>query len=332
MVYRRNILILVLLGYQVTRGFKDYPKLDSREDFEQIESCLQQEQIIDISPFEKRAGIRPTHKIKLITLENGLQALFKTGEYHYAEVAGYRLSKLLKVFLVPPTVFRDIAGVQGSLQLYIPVPNLASQPNPSRLLEKAGKKAISDMKLFYYLAGQWDTHYGNQLIAREGKRCRLWLIDNSSMLHRSYSKYRGVTFIEKGMNRNISSYSSKKFPFDSALTIAGDQASLLFRPYISSMEHLLSLSRHPELTYIIWNSTLWLAYSSDGPSHIGRYTPHYFSSTLNACMNLTQENLSHVWAELFLVEPSSTKELIELTLVRRDEILEDSLLTTIIKD
>ncbi len=326
------LIILSLVKYEASGSIIGHSELSSREHFEYMESCLEKEAIVDISPFVKAEGIRPTHKIKLITLESGLKALFKTGEYHYAEVAGYRLSKLLNIFLVPPTIFRTIAGTQGSLQLYIHAPNLASLANPSKVLEKIDKKAISDMQLFYYLAGQWDTHYGNQLIVKKDNVYRLWLIDNSSIYHRSYSKYKSITYIEKGTNTDITSYSSKAFPFENARTITGDQVHTLFSPYISSKMHLRSLSKQPKLTYIIWNSTLWLAYNTKGPSHISRHTTAYFSSTLSACMNLTQENLSQVWDEVLLVEPSSTKELIELMLIRRNELLKDSLLRSIIED
>ena len=88
------------------------------------------------------------------------------------------------------------------------------------------------MKLFYYVAGQWDTHHGNQLVERNDTSYRLWLIDNSGLLHRSYSKYHGVTFIEKGENKGLISNKRKycekdEFPFDKAVTIKGDYKNVL---------------------------------------------------------------------------------------------------------
>lgn len=303
-------------------AFKINHNLETKDDFESIETRLLREPIISVSDFHNVEGVQSTHKIKLITLKSGLKGLFKTGEYHYAEVAGYRLSKLLDMLLVPPTVFRTIEEVQGSLQLYIPAPNLASIPNRSSLLKEIGGKVISEVKLFYYLAGQWDTHYGNQLIEKNDKDYRLWAIDHSGMLHRSYSKYGGRTFIEKGTNSEIPSSTSSEFPFNEAVTLKGAQSYTLLSHFITSKKHLKSLAQHPELTCIIWNSTLWLAHDTEGPTRFGRFTRMRASSFLTASLRLTKENLAHVWAELLILEPSLANELIELTMRRRNELIE----------
>lgn len=320
-----RILTMAWCGYLMSSP-ETPPTLRSRADFESAEMRLHQEPIVGITPFQKGTGAQPTHAIKVITLESGLKALFKTGEYHHAEVAGYRLSKLLGVDLVPPTVYRVIEGVRGSLQLYLNARDRASLPHSSQLLEKMGKKVISDMKLFYYVAGQWDTHQGNQLIEKQGDSYRLWLIDNSGILHRSYSTYGGVTFIEKGYNAQMPSAQGTEFPFKKAITIEGNfiQALKLFSPYIHSKKHIESLSKHEELTYVIWNNTLWLQYNTNGPTRVARHTNHYYSSTIQALKGLTRESLAQVWAELLLSEPEFTQELIDLTLRRRDEVIRAS--------
>ncbi len=323
----KHILLLsvVWCGYSKPSP-KTAPVLNSPTDFESVEIRLQGETIKEVAHFGKITGSKPTHAIKVIILESGLKALFKTGEYHYAEVAGYRLSKLLNINLVPPTVYRIINGVQGSLQLFIDAPDLASLDHRHKYLENLNKKALSDMKLFYYVAGQWDTHHGNQLIEKQGDTYRLWLIDNSSILHRSYSTYGGATFIEKGYNKEVPSLGGTEFPFDKAITIEGDytEALKIFSRYIPSKAHLESLSKHQALTYVLWNNTLWLQYNTDRPSRIARHTKSYYPTTLRALSGLTRENLRQVWAELLLIEPESTQELIELTLMRRDEIIQAS--------
>ncbi len=315
------ILLLILINSSIHALQKNHD-LCTKDDFESIEIRLLSEPVIAVSDFHNVEGVHSTHKIRLITLKSGLKALFKTGEYHYAEVAGYRLSKLLNMLLVPPTVFRTIEKVRGSLQLYIQAPSLASIPNRSSLLNKIGGKAISEIKLFYYLAGQWDTHYGNQLIEKIDRDYKLWIIDHSGILHRSYSKYGDKTFIEKGTNSKIPSFSSSEFPFNNAVTVKGRESYTLLSNFINSKKHLESLIQHPELTYIIWNSTLWLAHDTEGPARFGRFTKMSVPSILNASMILTEENLSHVWRELLVLESNLVKELIKLTLSRRDELID----------
>lgn len=325
----QRVIILGLCSLQFY-GVQSYA-LDSKHDFEVMEQRLQNEKIITTAPFSNSAGVKPFHKIDIVTLESGLKALFKTGRYAYAEVAGYRLSKALNLFLVPPTIFRTIDGTQGSLQLYIPAKDLASMQNPQNLLKKIGEKTISAARFFYYLAGQWDTHYGNQLIEKTDSGYRLWLIDNSSMLHMTQSIYGGVTFVAKGIRLDGPPTASKNFPFEAATKIEGQQIYQVFSPFITSKEYLASLAKRPQ-HYIIWNSTLWVAYDTNRPGTFGRYTTTYSSSLLEVCKTLTTENLTSVWSEWLNVDPYSCKELIKLTLNRRDKLLKASALGDIIKD
>lgn len=326
----KQITVLLVTGYPLVT--QPRPALDKREDFESVAYRLQHEAIVSITPFRKTGGAQATHPIRLITLESGLQGLFKTGEYQYAEVAAYRLSKELNIFLVPPTIFRIIDGQQGSLQLYIDAQDLTSIPGGAKMLNKVSQKAVSDMKVFYYLAGQWDTHHGNQLLEKEHNTYRIWLIDNSGILHRSYSIYKGATFIEKGTNAQVPSDNSATFPFHKARTIEGGHALDIFRPYIPSSKHRERLSLKDTLTYITWKDTLWLLYETEGHSRISRHTTSYCHTTLEALKTLSYENLLQVWAEWLMIDPSSGNELITLILDRRDELLKASLLGSLIPD
>ena len=291
-----------------------------------IEKCLKSEPVVDVvslSSYLKKKGtqVTPTHHIQLITLENDIQGVFKTGNYHYAEVAAYRLSKILGLNLVPPTVFRSINGVQGSLQLYIDAPDLASVSDRHKMFKRVGTKAVSDMKVFYYVAGQWDTHAGNQIITKDDGNA-LWLIDNSGILHRSYSRYGGETFIEKGENFDLPSDTGDTFPFDKVISVKGDYNKLLpiFSPYLSK-GHIRGLSKHTKLAYAIWNHTLWLKRETDGPHRVSRITKRYYTLTLEALRGLSKEDLEQVWSEWLCIEPEHGDELIRLILERRDEIL-----------
>jgi len=326
---KKKILHLVTVLLACTAIQADSLQLDCQDvsHFVEIESRLRKESIhaiTKLSTFLKKRGrdAAATHDIQIVTLESGLKGIFKTGSYHYAEVAAYRLSKILCLHLVPPTVFRTIDGIQGSLQLYIDAPDLSSVSDRNHILKRVGKKAVSAMKIFYYVAGQWDTHAGNQIITKNNSTYALWLIDNSGMLHRSYSRYDGPTFIEKGENYDIPSDTGSIFPFERAITIKGDYEKLLplFCPYLSK-GHIRGLSKHSKLTYAIWNHSLWLKRETDGSHRVSRVTKRYYTSTLEALRGLKKEDLEQVWAEWLRIEPEHGYELIRLILERRDEIL-----------
>src|SRR5262249_7471451 len=141
------------------------PSWNDRLDLQAIEDRLQNEQIADtqsISRYLAKAGKSPkaSHELLLVGLERGLKAVFKTGEYHYAEVAAYRASKALDQRLVPPTVIRTINGKQGSLQFLVESPVDLRKAHGSEHFKKVSAKDKSDMMLFYFVFGQWDNHLG----------------------------------------------------------------------------------------------------------------------------------------------------------------------------
>jgi hypothetical protein len=304
--------------------------LHSKEDCEAIEQRLQHEEIVAISSFSKTGGAKATHTIKLVTLESGIKALFKTGNYPYAEVAGYRLSKILNLFLVPPTVFRTIHHRMGSLQLYIPARDLSSSSDPSKFLSQIGKEAVQKAQFFYYLGGYWDIHYGNQLIEKTDSGHRIWLIDSASILHRTQSRYGGVTFKEKGSPIGSPLLPCSDFPFEQSASIQGEKAYHLYAPYLSE-SHRKILAKTSQ-KYIEWDSTLWIAYETRKLRTFGRYTTTFFKSLLEASKKLTRDDLVSVWSEWLEVDPDSAHQLIDLTLLRRDELLRAALHGRVLED
>ncbi len=252
----------------------------------------------------------------LVPLNSGVDGVFDKGFYHYGEVAAYRASKLLGLRLVPPTVYRKIEGVQGSLQFYIKAPKIRSISSPEQLTAKVGRKALSDMQLFYYVLGQWDTHAGNQLIASYGNKHYLALIDNSLMVHRTYDKYGGPTFSEKGRSEEAYSPLGGEFPYNKVKVIPGSEVKQVFKPYIGSYG-IKRLSRHERVGYVIWNHRLWLRLDRKK----FRFTKRFYQSTLDAFEALDEESLHYAWAGMATYSPKRTRDLVKLTLQRRDEIL-----------
>ena len=103
---------------------------------------------------------------------------------HYAfEVAAYRLSRLLGLELVPPTVLRTLDGREGSLQLWVENAFteadaiLAKRPvfGASRHLQR------QVLKVFDALIYNFDRHQNNLLYGDDG---RIWAIDHTRSFKR----------------------------------------------------------------------------------------------------------------------------------------------------
>jgi len=324
--------IIALIGarkFEYPRVFRSafQPSWDDRLDVDAIEHCLQHEQIADtqnISRYLSKTGTssKASHEMLFVTLESGLKGVFKSGEYHYAEVAAYRACKALGQRLVPPTVIRTINGKQGSLQFLVESPiDVKKGPHGAELFKKVSSKNISDMMLFYFVFGQWDNHRGNQIINVHQGKGYLALIDNSAILHRSYAHYGDYSFIEKGVNKKVYSSCTRSFPFDKAKTIRPqslNQLKSVFKPYISDAAiNKLWMKRKP-ITYCIWCDTLWIKMQgSVKPSS----TKEYYASSLKAYERLHRATLEKIWAEWLLQDREHAQQLIELTLKRRDAML-----------
>lgn len=100
------------------------------------------------------------------------------------EVAAYRLSRILGLRLVPPTVIRRIAGKEGSLQAWVEdaamekTRRLEGRPPPD---EWYWMSQMLTMHVFHNLLGNIDRHQGNVLI---DDAWEAWLIDHIQAFRR----------------------------------------------------------------------------------------------------------------------------------------------------
>jgi hypothetical protein len=126
-----------------------------------------------------------TNEVFFVTLKNGIQGVFKpqSGNSldHFGEVAAYKLSCKLGFSNVPPTVMRKIGEKDGSLQLYV-------KPNYDLLGKNKGEfdkmwgnnnpEEVQNLKIFYYVFGQWDNGPHNMLMIDDAGEKKLIAIDN----------------------------------------------------------------------------------------------------------------------------------------------------------
>lgn len=326
-------LVCPLDAGKTTKLFSSFeqPAWDESLDLKAIEVRLKTESIAQIHRINKvlaheGKSTQGDSAMRLVILESGLKAVFKPGEYRYGEVAAYKANQALGQRLVPPTVLRTIDGMEGSLQFFVESPlDLKKMTNADGIFKKLDPKDLSDMKLFYFVFGQWDTHHGNQIVAFHKGKPFLALIDNAGILHRSFTRYGHYTFIEKGKNAKISTECTELFPYDDAKTIRPGSLEALrrvFGPYVSEKALRKLWSLRKPITYCLWDGTLWMLMYNRGAIIKPSATKRYYASTLKAYEKLDRATLQNVWAEWLSVEKEHAESLICLTLKRRDEMLE----------
>ncbi len=124
------------------------------------------------------AAFRTIHGTKYI-LESGGDGYVAVRDDHAFEVAAYRISRMLGLAMVPPTVPREIDGERGSLQAWV----------ESAMMEKERRKRkiqppdqwywmsqMLTMRLVDNLLANTDRHQGNLLVDPDWE---VWLIDHT---------------------------------------------------------------------------------------------------------------------------------------------------------
>lgn len=97
-------------------------------------------------------------------------------ESHRAEIAAYRLSRLLGLDMVPPAVERRLERRKGAAVMWIEHVRTWDEKNPPRRAGRHWSHQVSRMKLFDQLIGNPDRNQGNLLHDADG---HLFLIDHS---------------------------------------------------------------------------------------------------------------------------------------------------------
>ena len=299
-----------------------YSHLDEIEKIlinEDIESCIK------MSEHLKNEGktFDADNIIWFITLKDNTKAVFKPNEDRFGEIAAYRACKFLDLKLVPPTVFRSINNKRGSLQLYIE--SDLDLIKDASTLSKLDPKDISDMKLFYFILGQWDINPGNQIIQFIDNKFYLACIDNAGIQNRQVAKYGDFPFVRRCYIENRNDNWNLPFPFDKAIILLNPKLEDLnqhFKDCFSQnkIEQIWERNRSG-ITYCFWKNSLWIQYfkhTNFSPS----YTTTYYKSTIDAFKKLNQEILQKIWIEAIpILGKRGVSEIIDNILERRDQVL-----------
>lgn len=97
-------------------------------------------------------------------------------ENHRAEIAAYRLSRLLEMHMVPPVVERRYRRQTGAAVMWIENVRRWDVKNPPKTGMRNWSRQVSRMKLFDQLIANIDRNQGNLLHDEDG---HLFLIDHS---------------------------------------------------------------------------------------------------------------------------------------------------------
>lgn len=271
--------------------------------------------------------------VKLVTLADGTKAVFKPvppediADAH-AEVAAFKAAQFLGFPEIPPTVIRKINGEIGSLQLYVePSFDLMKPGKYQEVLNKVASEDLANLKLFYFVFGQWDTGPQN-LIVQTGKKnseqFQLVAIDNSGIKSRQYVHYGNLPFVRVSYSDSLNTNDwHLPFPFQKVQIIDNPTFAELSKKLGKHFPEkiLANLSRHMyPFHYVIYKNSLWVQFHQSDPFFVMSHTNVYPEKSMEILKNISQKDLEYIFSEAkgsdFL-----TKEYLEAILERRDQVI-----------
>lgn len=272
------------------------------------------------------------NNVALITLENGLKAVFKPGnrvENDFAdaeaEVAAYKASVFLGFPDVPSTIMRTINGEYGSLQLYVDTHIDVLKDDTFKLSSYISPQQQEEYKLFCFILGQWDTGAHNILIYHDGKKQYAIAIDNAAIKNRQHVKYGSLPFVRIWYNEQLTNLEPQKdtdeFPFDDPQKIVNPTEADLYTHFNSYIPLSIckGLARKKILTYALYNNGLWIQHHAHNETFEKSFIATCSKETLEKLKQLDIQTIrsffSHAESDCF--NESFFNDIIN----RRDQVL-----------
>jgi hypothetical protein len=302
---------------------------------DQILAILKKGKIISIRPMKEHLEscgkkVEFDGEVYLVELDNGHKAVFKTFPPRhmadaYAEVAAYEASRVLGFPHIPPTVMTTLKDQKGSLQLFVETDVDSLVPD---LYEAALKNVSADdmanLKLFYFVFGQWDTGPHNTLILKDKTQNYLIAIDNSAICNPQYVRYGELPFVQLYYSDRLQTNDDDKpFPFD--------QAEIIKKPTTQKIRkifgHKLPEDFYqqikfygPTFRYVIYRNALWKQFHAGDEDFVLSFTDYLPEQTRKSLEGLNLAVLKRIFAcakgEAFL-----TPGYLQTILDRRDQVL-----------
>ena len=301
-----------------------------------ITKTLKTSKIIDIKPMksvliEQGKKAEFDGQVFLITLENEIKAAFKSlplddqGDAQ-AEVAAYQASLYLGFPYIPPTVLREINGMKGSLQLFVNTPiDLLVDGEYTKALQQVSQEDLANLKIFYFVFGQWDSGAHNLLSLQDESKLYLIAIDNSGIRNHQYVHYGELPFVRILYSDKLNTNDwDKPFPFNNAQVIDDPSSESLKKSFGNKLPELFykNFKSYGEpLKYVIYQNSLWRQYHAFDKSFDKSYAEKCPQKTLETLQKLDLKILK----EIFLPAKGAdflTNSYFEGILERRDQVLD----------
>ncbi len=346
--YKFVIILPLILTIFISKGaayYQKQPRWDSSFDWKkhvQIEKELQTQSLKKLIPmrqFLKSKGQTAdfdSPKIYLAILANGLKGVFKVRhpdemDGARTEVIAYKASCHLDHYLVPPTVIRTFKGQTGSLQFYVePSMDLLKEGNYLRALSLADTADIANMKVFYFLFGQWDNGPHNLIVQKNKNAYFLALIDNEAISKKQKIRHGDFAFVRKYLDGPLNSHyfdskESEMFPFDTFVKPLQPNPEeikkILGKNGSSSLIHYLCKVKLP-IYYRIWKGAFWHQVHKGNPDPC--FQPLYINFCPRNTVNLLKKLNTTVIQKIFFIAGKDKffdEEYINDILERRDQLL-----------
>jgi hypothetical protein len=267
----------------------------------------------------------------LIELDNGLKAVFKTFSSEdlsdaYAEVAAYDASVVLGFPDVPPTILRTIKEIQGSLQLFVETPIDTLEPGVySKALEEIDLTTLNNLKIFYFVFGQWDSGPHNLLIFKSQEKTHLIAIDNSGIHNHQHVKYGDLPFVRICYSEDLNTQDwDKPFPFHLAQTISEptqDNLRRVFGKKVPETFYESFKSYNEPFHYVVYQNSIWRQFHAFDQNFVRPFVKDCPESTRIALKKLNLPLLK----KIFVCAKGSdflTPTFFQAILKRRDQVLD----------
>ena len=270
------------------------------------------------------------NKVTLITLEDGTKAVFKPVLQHdlgdaHAEVAAFKAAQFLGFPEIPPTIIRKIKNEIGSLQLYVEPTVDSLQPGVyEETLKKVSPEDLANLKLFYFVFGQWDTGPQNLIIRKELDGIHFVAIDNSGIKNRQYVHYGELPFVRICYSDVLDTKDwHLPFQYEKVKIINNTRFEKLSEIFGDKFPKkiLKNLSKYTApLPYAIYKNSLWIQFHKADPAFLISHTIVYPKKTIDTLKRLNKKELNQIFSEAQGLD-FLTKDYIEAILERRDQVI-----------
>jgi hypothetical protein len=302
-----------------------------------IIKILETSKIVGIKPMkdaltEQGKKIEFEGKVFLITLKNNVKAVFKSipiddqGDA-MAEVAAYKASLRLGFPYVPPTVLRNVHDMKGSLQLFVDTPiDLLQEREFEKYSKKFKKKDWNNLKVFYFVFGQWDSGAHNLLAysSQSTKAIYPIAIDNSGIRNHQHVRYSELPFVRVIYSEKLNTNDwIKPFPFEGYKIIHKPSHHNLKKTFGNKLPESFYQnfqSYGKPLKYVVYQNSVWRQYHAFDKNFVKSYTKKCSQKALSALQKLDLKTLKeifwHAKGNDFL-----TNSYLKSILERRDQVV-----------